>query len=87
MRIERRERAKVAIVKREALQVRRANARRRNEIAERAFVVDRCIDRRVGIGVRDVREDAFGPASLIEVVVNERDPNVRVYLAGGSTPG
>jgi hypothetical protein len=44
---------------------------RRDEIEQFAFVVDRGEDRRLRIGARDVREDPFGSAALVEVVVDE----------------
>jgi hypothetical protein len=60
-------------VARQPLQERRPNAGRRHQFAQLAFVVDRGVDRRLRIGVRDVRKDAFGAAALIEIVVDECD--------------
>jgi hypothetical protein len=59
-------------VERHALHERGVHARRGDEIADRARVVERGIDRRVGPGARDVREDALGAAALIQVVVDQR---------------
>jgi hypothetical protein len=53
------------------LQERRPHAVRRDQVTEFALVVNRGEDRCLRKGARDVREDAFGAATLIEIVVNE----------------
>ena len=64
-RIERREVAKIAIRAGNARQQRDMHPLARDQIADRAFVVERGEDRRLRPGARDVRKDALGATALI----------------------
>jgi hypothetical protein len=59
----------------------------REEIAERRFVVDRREDRRLGIGSRDLREDALAAAALVQVIVDEGDVQDRGAGAAADSRG
>jgi hypothetical protein len=69
------------------LEIRRVDAGAREEIAERRFVVDRGEDRRVGIRPRDLGEDAFAAAALVQVIVNEGDVQDRGAGVGADSRG
>jgi hypothetical protein len=71
--IKRREISEIARRSRQERQGRGPHASGGHEIAGRAPVEQRGIDRRPGIEVGHVPEHAFGAAALIEVVVNQRD--------------
>lgn len=70
--IERREKAKILARSGQTIERRGSNARRIDEIARHRAIVQRGIDRCLGIEIGDVPEDPFRATSLIEVVVNER---------------
>ena len=55
----------------------------RDEIAARAFVVERRIDGRLRPCGRNVREDALGAAALIEVIVDESDLQCSPFVGRG----
>ena len=70
-----------------ALQARNAHARLVDQIAGGFPVEKRRVDGCARIGSRDVREDAFGAAALVEVIVDERDPRAAGQLPGDAWRG
>jgi len=64
------------------LQKRRAHATRRDEVAARALIVERRVNRRVRPCARNVRENALGAAALIEIVVDEGDAQCCACVRG-----
>lgn len=63
---------------RELLQDRRPYPADVDEIADGFFFKQRGINGRLWIGLRDMRENTFGPAALIEIIVNESDSHRRL---------
>jgi|GEM_PF-5080587 len=72
-RIEWREQAKTAPREGDALQCRGAHARSVHQIPGSLRVEERGVDRRIGIGAGDVRENPFRAAALVQIVVDESD--------------
>jgi hypothetical protein len=54
----------------------------RDQIADRTFVVERGEDRSLRPGSRDVGKDALGASTLVEIVMDQRDPNGSGILSG-----
>ena len=74
-RIQRSEHAKEPARERNAIEIRHAHALGRHEIADRLRIVEGGIDRRFGPRTHEVREHTLGPATLIQVVVDQSDPH------------
>jgi hypothetical protein len=60
------------------------HARCVDEVARRARIVQRRVDGSFRIEIGDVPEHPFRSATLVEIVVNERDPR-RIYSWRGKT--